>query len=263
MISKMGGLNLLGRNAKSVFWGGYVDLFTLSFGKVDKYTAESLAFEDFFLSIFSLFIWIVHTALLPITIPIISLVKTLVDFFTRESLPVEQVSQFNSKFEAINNEELGILVPSILKYHAHSHSSARLLEELRKTWDEADDAYSQGNEAKQKSLGSARIAVNMELAKKEHSSLLNTESFKLKIIPSTQLTKEDLANLATYKSQNRTHCLQQRDPQLRSLIKNYVADEKNEGKKLQQLIVHSVFAPKKELPVEKEVKEKPITPLAI
>ncbi len=266
MISWQGGLNLLGRNAKSFFLKGYK-------GIIFGFWSPVVEMNEFDSVLYSLFIGlplflsaiVLHTILLPITLPLFSLLQTMVDFFSRKSLPEDEISQFNEKYDAMDDRSKIKLADDLIDclYDTSSDSSRKLITELYEVNGEFNKAIKAGSENELISLTRKRKFENLEKGKEAHPELPSNSSYALQIVPSDALTPEDLKALGKYQNENRAHCLSQTIAKQATLLKAYVADERNEGKKTQHLIVNSVFSKGLKAPPVIEPVKTHITPLVI
>jgi hypothetical protein len=208
-------------NVKSIFWSPY----TL---KLDPDT---------------LIVKIFHTLFLPITIPVLGIIITIIDFFSRRRPPEQQLKDFDRNLDELPDDQVSDLMSEIWMYKLpESHNSQRLQSKIIKTGQEFSRASNEGSAAKLKVLTENREKINLEKAQQELPKLTQSQFFSVAIIPSKELSEEEKKSLNDYNTKNKADLSKQRTILVKRLVKEYVANEQNEGTKMQQIIVNSVFS---------------------
>jgi hypothetical protein len=251
MISWKAGLHVYGRHWMRMMETGFT--WCAEQADVDKILRrpDDLSFMlivvyCFILLPFSAISALIFTALLPVT-SLLALIKPLFDFFSRQAPPEEQMNQFNAKYDALDDESRFELFRNIIAYepHAQSNSSQALINLMRQVDEDYSNALNRGRVLEETRLTQKRKETNTALAQKELPSLPVSNNYKIVIEPSGLLTLEDKVALLKYVIENNKHCSQQCIDRYGYLVKEYVSNERNEGKKLQQIIFNSIFAEKK------------------
>lgn len=251
MISWKAGIHVYGRHWKTMMVAGYT--WCADQADVDKIfkRPEDLSYLlsvvwCFILLPFFTITTLIFTALLPVT-SLLALIKPVFDFFSRQAPPEEQMNQFNAKYDALDEKSRLELFSNIFAYesHAQSHSSQALIKFMRQVHEDYTNALNRGRVLEETRLTQKRKETNTALAQKELPSLPVSNNYKIVIEPSGILTSEDKDALQSYVKNNIKHCNQQCIDRFGYLVKEYVSNERNEGKKLQQIIFNSIFAEKK------------------
>lgn len=219
-------LRLYGRNARSVFWGGFIDS-----GNSGNFLITG--------------VWIGHIALLPLTITLGAFIKTLFDIFSRKEIPAQQFVELKTKINTINDDEIGELAAHAneWKNEVKSKSSHELCEQLIKLDILNKNGIIDGISKKRQEL----IIDQLTTEDTPNPQIKYTTNF----IQTTVLDKAHLEQLKTYIQENEPVCHKQRTSLQRQLISNYLGEEKNAGKYLQHAIRNTVFGidkPKSEVP---------------
>ena len=175
--------------------------------------------------------------LFPITLPLLFIgvaTKTIIDYFTRKSVAETSISKTIAAINVIDDQQMDALSSHLMQYRAQSSSSKEILsilseqQHLHKTQEVDRHAYDAkkiklatdqlGSDAIEKYRPEYLLGSELD---EEHQVLLdafNAEQKQILIEQQTSLTR----NLLTTKKQ---------------LVNNYMLDNKNNGKKLMQLIV--------------------------
>ncbi|WED42265.1 hypothetical protein [Legionella cardiaca] len=185
--------------------------------------------------------WIAHTALLPISLLIGATFKTLFDVLTRSKMPVD-LDKATDNVDKLQEQELNALVETISQYNAKSNSSRDALEKLQQADLHEKATFTKAHQAQEKILMKKRKEANLE----EIKSTLGALADKAIIEPKSDLTAEDKFFLTEHDREHKKLCADVKIKTQKEIIKEFLTDSKNEGKKLHQLICHSLFSPKEE-----------------
>lgn len=231
----MNALRLYGRNARGIFFGGFV-------------TNSNDSSGDFSVG----FIWIGHIVLLPLSITLGAFAKTLFDIFTRKEIPTEQIVELKNKINLLNEDKINRLASRVcaLKDVVQSKSSHELCEQLIELSFLEHKAIDEGYNKKRLEL------ILDQLTTKDTPNPLH--KYNAKFIQNTLLDITHREKFDAYNQENKAECRKQKASIQYQLINNYLNDEKNAGKYLQHAIRNTVFGGDKPKPEEPAVNAAPL-----
>ncbi len=200
------------RNIKGTFLGGFVDPMLFFY--------------------FTIPIWLIHMALLPLTLTIGAGIKTIVDFFTRVPLAPTVINAQTTLIKQYDSKMMEELVADISKYKPKSESSYELITNLKKLnkMDKSIDIFQ--TETKIDLAWKQSGDTTQSIFKKSYIKDLPLNLSNQKVLVGKCKEFEDQVKARRLKSQ-------------KTLIENYLNNDYNKGKKMQQLI--GFFKPQSEL----------------
>ncbi|MBA2652909.1 MAG: hypothetical protein H0U73_11660 [Tatlockia sp.] len=186
------------------------------------------------------FVWISHIALMPITLTLGALLKTVVDFFSRKAneIPEDVLKVQKDEIANFNKENMESLVKEISAYTPKSNSSQMLLKELNQL-----NSPQRVNKIVNETLEKKCEAKKLELFKHQ-DRFYGHKSGPLDTNHSTALDNYR-KKLINHGYDNDKLALQ------KSLIKDFMNQDKNQGKETWHII--GMFKPNSKNEVE--VKE--------
>jgi hypothetical protein len=225
-MNKLKKESLFWKNVRGVFFGGYKLADPLA-GENNHYLAP--------------FAFLLHTALLPITLTLGAGIKTLVDIATRNT-PVSsnQISQTSERIKQLDENEINDLAQVITQYHPSSVSSKR----LRKTVKEMDVQEA----ILKKIFLNGKYAEYKAKKEKEFEAQLNDSSTLVKYT----LKDIDVKNIKEIESKNINKITTSKTELIRNSIQRYLISPGNNGKKLHCLLMSSIL--KKQQPNSSDEK---------
>ncbi|MBA2656010.1 MAG: hypothetical protein H0U70_03395 [Tatlockia sp.] len=220
-------LDLWWRNFKGTFWGN----------RLPELRSWPLGY-----------VYIIHFALLPLTLTIGAFLKTLFDAWTREPILAGEIAGLKSSIESMDDEMLNKVCEElyatkevtncIISYDepvhsVSSNSSKKLLEQLQIL----DQVVS--------------TKVTTELNKKKEELIITQlttkltpnpkEAYKESFIKSTELDEQNKELLESFRNKIQPQLSTEKGKFQRNYLIGYLGDEKNEGKRLQHIIKDSFF----------------------
>lgn len=188
------------------------------------------------------FVPLIHLIFLPITVIFGALFKTIIDALTRKKMPEDQLAQSGEKIISLKEDDLSQLISTISKYSPKSNSSKSIIDQLRQI--ESDEARQLQESHKQMegTLMSKKRAIILADGKRKTAFLDNDPDFTVVIYPKFTLNQDDKIALAEYDKQCKAERTKEKMATQKQLINQYVTSERNEGKKLQHIILQHLFS---------------------
>jgi len=170
-----------------------------------------------------------HTALLPVTLTLGAMTKTLIDFFTRKAISTNVLSERKNQINNLNQEKIEKLIQEVLLYKAMSNSSKRLQNEFRKLPGDMTQEQQEHHEAKKYALAVEQLGVP------EGTSAETI--YQKDYICTLQLNEEQQNKLTHFDNEDNKILAEKSLIKKKQIITDYMSSENNNGKKMLQTIV--------------------------
>lgn len=181
-------------------------------------------------------IWIVHSVLLPISVTVGAGIKTLIDVKSRHEINDEELKQIDQGLENLKGSDFDAFIYNVTQYPAKSNASRLLITNLREER-LREQALIDEYAAKEKYHF---LENKLNEFKKVNEADNNLPYVRLEVNTHCSLTEDDKQilndKIKPYIEQQEN----ERRNKQRDLIKIYLHDEINAGKKMQHIIKDEV-----------------------
>jgi len=209
-----------------------IDPLNLYWSNVKDFFFKPYQFQDDPLSLYGL-IWVIHTALLPVTLTIGAGTKTIVDMATRHPLSEKDMDNLINAIPTLSEEQFDELISIILQYTPRSDTSKKLIEDLKQACDDEAEVVSQLTGKLKNDLKNEKVqAIISKLSPKEivYADITASKNYSF-----TQAELADIHVTVLRKTEEEFE-VTRRKTQL-AAITDYLKSSKNVGKKMGRVIM--------------------------
>lgn len=205
-------IDIYKRNVKGLFWGGLKipDIYPIG-----------------------LLVPLAHLALLPLTVTVVAVGKSSIDYFSRKEIPEASLSDAKSKIQNLDMDSTTFLIKEICKYKlgAKSKSSRQLIHSLEQITLDTQTTITAKNQEKKRELQEEQLKTNKDPNP--------SNVFQSQYISDLPLNEDNQQSLNSYMKENEELRKSEQLTKVKTMIVDYLSAPHNTGKRLQHLIFTS------------------------
>jgi hypothetical protein len=202
--------------------------------------------------LFALLTIAVHIILLPLTLTFFAAFKTLFDVVTRSPLPIQDMAKLQKTVSELDDDGMTRLNRAIHCYEGMSNSSQKLPNELDKSSKVMLDKITNYSELVRNELMIQQAQYNANQTKTEEASVKNNcavpDGFEVVKVASRQVKGNISPLIEDQVIQNTSSfvgaCKTDKLLKQKTTILDFLAADKNAGKRMQHVIFNHFFQPK-------------------